>query len=135
MKLMVARVGSFRGWILVAGLGLMLPAVSLVGGSKGLAKTGPALGLAPGVAQQSSTSQIDASPLMKRIQSIAQAPRLRLIKERLAPLAPALAPSAAALMPFAPVTITQDASPHFGQCGYARASYRLHIEATNAAEQ
>jgi uncharacterized repeat protein (TIGR01451 family) len=131
MKLMVARVGSFRGWILVAGLGLMVPAVALVGGSKGLAKTGPALGLTPAVAQQSSASQIDASPLMKRIQSIAQPPRLRIIKERLAPLA--LAPSAPALMPFAPVTITKDASPISGSAVAQGQAIAYTIQATNGA--
>jgi uncharacterized repeat protein (TIGR01451 family) len=127
MKQEIRRVGlSFRGWILVAGLGLMVPAVALVGGSKGLAKTGPAPGLAPAVDQQSSASQIDASPLMKRIQSIAQAPRLRIIKERLAQLAPALTP-------LATVTIAQDASPISGSAVVQGQVIAYTIQSTNGS--
>ncbi len=94
---------------------------------------GPALGLAPAGAQQSSASQIDASPLMKWIQSIPQAPRLQILKERLAPLAPALAPSAPALMPLAPVTITKDASPISGSAVGQGQVIAYTIQSTNGA--
>lgn len=134
MKPVATHVGwSLRRWSLLSGFGLMLAGLALFGGSHGLARTGPALGLAPAVAQQSSASQIDASSLMKRIQSIAQPPRLRIIKERLARLAPALAPSAPALMPFAPVSITLDATPISGSAVVQGQVIAYAIQATNAA--
>jgi len=70
---------------------------------------------------------------MKRIQSIAQPQRLRIIKERLARLVPALAPSAPALVPFSVVTLTKDASPISGSAVVQGQVIAYAIQATNGS--